>query len=59
MSFKNTIHIVGMKASKGTLDNGQSYDLRQHQGLRLDEPEHQRGHLQRHVVQRVQLRHRR
>jgi len=26
MSFKNTIHIVGMKASKGTLDNGQSYD---------------------------------
>lgn len=26
MAFKNTIHIVGMKASKGTLDNGQGYD---------------------------------
>jgi len=26
MSFKNTIHIVGMKAGKGTLDNGQSCD---------------------------------
>jgi len=26
MAFKNTIHIVGMKASKGTLDNGMSYD---------------------------------
>jgi len=26
MSFKNTIQIVGMKAGKGTLDNGQSCD---------------------------------
>jgi len=26
MAFKNTIHIVGMKASKGKLDNGLSCD---------------------------------